>query len=364
MSGDDVSLVKTAVALSGGVDSAVAAARLQEAGRELVGLTAKLLPDDWPEARGCCDEAVAAELCRRLGIDHRIVDLSKEFQAAVIDYFVAGYGAGLTPNPCLPCNRVIKFGALMDAALAMGCEALATGHYARIEPHGGRVGVRRAADEGKDQSYMLIGLSQEQLSRAVLPLGESLKAEVVEEARRRKLPVLHRESQDVCFVGDDYREFVARFLTPEPGPMLDASGREVGTHRGLAYYTVGQRRGLGGGELERLYVIAKDPARNALIVGLREDLRRHEFEVEGVNWVSLEPPRVGDEVPCLVMVRYRGRLVRGVVTVAEDGRCVVRIEEHNQALAPGQGAAFYGRPSRSHDDGWLLGGGFIAAGWG
>ena len=172
-------------------------------------------------------------------------------------------------------------------------------------------------------------------------------------------------------MGDDYRDFVARFLTPEPGPMLDVAGREVGTHLGLAYYTVGQRRGLGGGpstgsgpvgELERLYVIAKDPARNALIVGPREELRRREFEVEGVNWVSLAPPRVGEEVPCLVMVRYRGRLIRGVVTVVEGDRCVVRIDEHDQAIAPGQGAAFYGRPSRSHDDGWLLGGGFIAAG--
>jgi tRNA-specific 2-thiouridylase len=346
---------RIAVALSGGVDSAVAAARLRDEGRELVGLTAKLLPEDWPEARGCCDETVAAEVCRRLGIEHHVVDLAEEFREAIVGYFVNGYGAGLTPNPCLPCNRLIKFGALLDAARALGCEAMGTGHYARTGRRGGRIGVRRGADEDKDQSYMLLGLSQEQLVGAAFPLGESRKAEVEEEARRRKLPALHRESQDICFVSGDYREFLARYLDAAPGPILDGDGREVGVHRGLAYYTVGQRRGLESGkEGRRTYVIAKEPGRNALIVGARAELCRREFEVEGVNWVSMEPPRVGEEVRCLVMVRYRGRLVAGAVKVEEGGRCVVRVVEHDQAVAPGQGAAFY------DEEGWLLGGGVIA----
>jgi tRNA-specific 2-thiouridylase len=347
-------MARIAVGLSGGVDSAVAAARLVEAGYEVVGLTAKLLPPDWPLPGGCCQEELAAALCQRLGLEHHLVELGQDFADVVIDYFVRGYAAGLTPNPCLPCNRLIKFGALLAAARRLGCEALATGHYALRARRGERWGIRRGRDRRKEQSYMLLGLSQDQLACALFPLGESHKAAVVAEAQRRGLPALLRESQDVCFVGEDYGAFLARFLDPQPGPIVDVSGQQLGTHRGLIYYTVGQRRGLRIGGGRRLYVLAKDPTRNALVVGPREMLCRQKFEVEQVNWVSLPPPAPGEEIRCQIMVRYRGELLPGSVTVLSPQRCQVRVGPHQQAIAPGQGAAFY------DDEGWLLGGGYIA----
>jgi tRNA-specific 2-thiouridylase len=348
---------RIAVALSGGIDSAVAAARLVNEGHEVVGLTARLLPPDWPYGSGCCNEELAAEICRRLGMEHHIVDFAEEFRKHIVDYFVSAYQNGLTPNPCLPCNRVIKFGLLLARAVELGCEALATGHYVIRQRRGDRWGVRRGADREKEQSYVLIGMTQEQLSGARFPLGQDLKANVVEEARKLGLPAVLRESQDVCFVDPDaeYGKLLEQWVCAEPGPIFDRAGRRLGTHRGLIYYTVGQRRGLGLGGGQRLYVIAKDPTRQALIVGRREELCREEFEVENVNWVSMEPPRIGEPMRCQVMVRYRGALLDGTVTRVRKTRCRVQVGRHDQAIAPGQGAAFY------DDEGWLLGGGYIAA---
>lgn len=341
--------------MSGGVDSAVAAARITEEGHEVIGLTARLLPAGWGAARGCCDVDVASETCRRLGIEHHVVDLSADFLRHVVEYFISAYASGLTPNPCIPCNRLVKFGSLLDAARSLGCEMLATGHYVRRQRRDGRWGLRRAADLSKDQSYMLVSLSQQQISRALFPLAELKKQQVVEEARRRALPILLRESQDLCFVSGDYREFLAEHIRVEPGAILDTEGRVLGQHRGLPFYTVGQRRGLRIGGGPKLYVLAHDTKRNALIVGTAEQLCRREFEVEDVNWVSIPPPQAGATLACRVMVRYRGRLIAGEVTASASGRCQVRTEPHTQAIAPGQAAAFYDK------DGWLLGGGRIAA---
>lgn len=347
-------MAKVAVAMSGGVDSAVAAARIVDEGHEAIGLTATLLPTGWGAARGCCDVDVAGETCRRLGIEHHVVDLSADFLRDVVEYFVAAYASGLTPNPCIPCNRLVKFGILLDAAASLGCETLATGHYVRRQRRDDGWGLRRAADVAKDQSYMLLGLSQQQIARALFPLAEVRKEQVVEEARRRGLPVLLRESQDLCFVSGDYRDFLAERIKFEPGPILDTEGRELGWHRGLPFYTVGQRRGLRLGGGPKLYVFAHDTARNALIVGTAEQLCRREFEAEDVNWVSISPPRPGTTLACRVMVRYRGRLIAGEVTAMAGRRCRVRTEPHAQAVAPGQYAAFY------DTDDWLLGGGQIA----
>ena len=345
-----------AVALSGGVDSAVAAARLRAEGAELVGVTARLLSGSEGARRGCCDEQRARELCALLGIEHYIVDLTEEFARQVVAAFVAGYASGLTPNPCLPCNQLVKFGLLAERVAALGCDALATGHYVVRTEREGRWSLRRAADRTKDQSYMLRGLSQEQIARARFPLGGSLKTEVAAEAARLRLPASARESQDACFVPDDLAGFMAQRLPLEPGPILDRAGRNLGTLRGLPLYTVGQRRGLNVGGAPRLYVLARDRARNALVVGEREALALRWFAVRAANWVSIAPPEPGKALDCLVMMRYRGAAIRAVVTVREGGRCEVELAPHDQAVAPGQGAAFY------DDEGWLLGGGEIEAG--
>lgn len=349
-------MARIAAALSGGVDSAVAAARLVEAGEEVVGLTARLVETTARTADPAGHEVPAAEVCRRLGIEHHVVDLRAQFRTHVLEYFIRSYAEGLTPNPCLACNRLVKFGALLEAALDLGCEALATGHYALRAPRATQWGIRRSADAGKDQSYMLALLTPRQVSRARFPLGESLKRDVLREAHERGLPVLVRDSQDLCFLParTDYGQYLAEVLPTHPGPILDSSGHRLGVHRGLIFYTVGQRRGLGLRGGRRLHVLAKDPEGNALVVGEREELCRLAFDVEAVNWVSIEPPRIGQTLDCLVMVRYRGGLIPGEVSLDEGGRCHVRVSPHDQAVAPGQGAVFY------DGAGWLLGGGSIA----
>ena len=382
-----------AVALSGGVDSAVAAALLCREGRRVIGLTGRLLPRHHPHwSRGCCDTDAAASLCRQLGIEHRIVDLSADFDEHVVRPFVSGYGSGLTPNPCIPCNRDVKFGPLLARALEMGCEKLATGHYAVVERRGERWGLRRGLDREKDQSYMLLALSQEQLARALLPLGAMHKPQVRALADEWSLSCTHRESQDVCFAGGDVAGFLTRRLGASLGPIVDTEGHCLGRHKGLHLYTVGQRRGLGiGGTTAGLYVLAKDPSTNALIVGTREQLCVTEFRVTDVNWVSMPPPpptvgqpsplppepshagrprhgegalpqagrpRHGEGAPpvsCLVELRYRGTPLEAAVTPLPDGDCAVRVCPHEQAVAPGQAAALY------DTEGWLLGGGTIAA---
>ena len=343
-----------AVALSGGADSAVAAARLHDDGADLIAVFARLVPNPTAAAHWQDAEQAAASVATALGIPFRAVDLSDAFARLVMDYFVSGYARGETPNPCLVCNPAIKFGALLETVRRWGCRTLATGHYAIRRRRGDRWAIRRARDLSKDQSYMLMRLTQDQLNAALFPLGDSLKTEVVHEAKSRGLPVVFRESQDVCFIHEPYGDFVSRFTQPRPGPILDIEGNVLGRHRGLIYYTVGQRRGLGISGGQRLYVVAKDPSRNALILGPREALMRRKFTVRQVNWVSIDPPAEGEELRCQVMVRYRGRLIDATVVPAGEEVVHVSVAPHDQAIAPGQGAAFY------DEDGWLLGGGFIA----
>jgi tRNA-specific 2-thiouridylase len=347
----DVARGPIAVALSGGVDSVVAAARLVSAGHTVIGLTARL------QTSPAADEALAcaAQACARLRIPHHVCDLTDGFAREVIQAFLDAYGAGLTPNPCLRCNPRVKFGLLLAAARAMGCRTLATGHYVISGERNGHPGLRRAVDASKDQSYMLMGLTQGHLAAAMFPLAASLKTDVLAEARRLALPHLERPSQDVCFIAGPVQDYLARFLQLEAGPIVDLSGRRLGTHRGLPLYTVGQRKGLGvGGADSRLHVVRKLPGENALVVGPRNALCRREFEVNAANWVSIAAPVEGERLRCQVMVRYRGRMIAGEVTVLGAGRCRVQVSPHEQAVAPGQGAAFY------DDDGWLLGGGTLS----
>lgn len=343
-----------AVALSGGVDSALAAALLRDSGCELIGVTARLYPPGTGGTRDCCDEQMARALCAQLGIEYYPLDLTRPFDAEVIQPFIGAYACGLTPNPCLLCNRHIKFAALWDAARRLGAACLATGHYVSTGFRLGRPGIAAAADPTKDQTYMLALTPAEALAHVRFPLASLRKSEVVAQARARDLPFSPRESQDICFVPVSLPEFLAARLPLEPGPVLDHHGRQLGTHRGLPLYTVGQRPRIPGLAGERLYVIARDVARNALIVGPRAALSRREFRAGMANWISIAPPAPDEPFECLVRVRYRAPLIPATVRVAPGaGAFTVSLGPHDQAIAPGQGAALYDAR------GWLLGGGLI-----
>jgi len=346
------------VAMSGGVDSSVAAALLKEEGLEVVGVTMKLLdlPDELAGDRGCCSlEAVrrAQAVCRRLGIPHYTLNFVAPFAQEVIAPFVAEYAQGRTPNPCLRCNTVLKWGELLRRARGVGCECLATGHYARLE-EGCRRRLRRGVDLAKDQSYVLYGLTQEMLAHTLLPLGGLTKAEVRARAADLGLPTADtEESQDICFIpGGDYREFLRDRIPFRPGPIVDEQGRVLGEHEGLPAYTVGQRKGLGIGGGKPLFVLAKDVSRNRLIVGPRAALARREILVEEVNWVSREEPSPGEVPAAEVELRYRGKPIPAQVRAEPGRRARLFLAEHDQAVTPGQAAVWY-------DGDLLLGGGII-----
>jgi tRNA-specific 2-thiouridylase len=349
---------RVAVAMSGGVDSAVAAMLLRDAGLDVVGVTMRLWHDPAAAAaeRSCCSPETV-RLARRsahaLGVPHLTLDVAETFRAGVVEDFIAGYRAGRTPNPCVTCNGSVRFRVLAEAAALVGARMLATGHYARIErAGGGRAVVARAADAGKDQSYMLAMLDERLRERIAFPLGGLDKAGVREAARAAGLPAADAvESQEVCFVGEGgYAPFLERAagMAPRPGPIEDAEGRRLGTHAGYWRYTVGQRRGVGVAGSEPLYVLATDPARNAVTVGPREAL--------ATGGISLRPARVHGELgaePLEVRVRYRGRPLRGRAS-AEGAGLRVDLIDPADGVAPGQTAALY-------RDGRLVAAGTIAS---
>lgn len=335
---------RVAVAMSGGVDSAVAALRLRDAGWDVVGVTMRLWHDPAAAAaeRSCCSPEtvrLARTAAHALGIPHLTLDVAERFRAGVVEDFIAGYRDGRTPNPCVACNGRVRFGVLADAAALLGARALATGHYARVvaEPGGAPV-IARAASAAKDQSYMLAMLDRRIRERLVLPLGDLDKPAVRELARAAGVPGAEAvESQEVCFVGaGGHVPFLERAgLESAEGPIEDRAGRRLGTHRGHWRYTVGQRRGIGIASPAPLYVLATDAARNAVVVGPREDL--------GVTGVPLEHLALHGELgdaPLEVRLRYRGRPARGRVRTGPGG---VRVELDDAAdgAAPGQAAALY-----------------------
>jgi len=352
---------RVAVAMSGGVDSAVAAALLVEQGYEVVGLTMNLwpawVPDPEDAFRGCCGVGAiddARAVARRIGIRHFVLNLREEFERAVIDYFCDEYAFGRTPNPCIACNKAIKFSLLMTKAKAMGLDWLATGHHARIrtDADGSRV-LLRGKDQAKDQSYVLYALRQDQLRRLMLPVGEYTKAEIRDHARRLGLSVADKpDSQEICFIPrGHYSELVAarRPQTARPGPILDLEGRQVGVHRGIAHFTVGQRRGLGIAVGHPLYVADIDPSRNALVVASEEDMLAVDVEAAQVNWIAGEAP----DQPLRVTARVRHAAEEiGATVWMENGRLRVRFDEPQRAAARGQAVALY-----SSDV--MLGGGVI-----
>ena len=336
------------VAMSGGVDSAVAAALLHEQGYEVVGVTLRLYTEADETAlrskRACCgveDVADARASAQRIGIPHYVLNMEREFQRDVIDVFVDEYAAGRTPNPCLACNQRVKFSTLLDRALAMGFDLLATGHYARIERSAGRYRLLAAADEHKDQSYVLYTLRQEALARTLFPLGELPKSETRRIAARLGLPVAGKpDSADICFVpGGDYRALLReRGVTMRPGAIVTADGAVVGQHRGVAAYTVGQRKGLGLPGPERRFVTAVDARANVVVVGCEDELGRDGLRASTASWVA-EPPQPGE--PLQVRVRYHASAVGTTVTAIDGDAFTLEFERPVRAVAPGQAAVLY-----------------------
>jgi len=330
---------RVAVAMSGGVDSAVA---LLRAGPDAIGVTLRLwLDPQGPDAeRACCSpEAVLAAraTCHRLGLPHVTLDLREEFRRAVVEPFVRGYAAGETPNPCIRCNGSFRFAELLAFAERAGAGRLATGHYARIVERDGRLLLARATDERKDQSYMLARLDPRFLDRLWFPLGEQGKDETRAEAGRAKLEVASRaESQEACFLaGGDYRDFLARHgLAAEDGPVVDEQGNELARHAGFWRFTPGQRKGIGVAAGEPLYALRSEPGTNAVVVGPRAALATDEVTVRGRLYVELERAEV--------KLRYRSPAVGASVT-STDGGFRLRLDRPAYGVAPGQAAVLYDR---------------------
>ncbi|HEU5228698.1 MAG TPA: tRNA 2-thiouridine(34) synthase MnmA [Ktedonobacteraceae bacterium] len=382
-------MARIVVAMSGGVDSSVAAALLKEQGHEVIGMMLRLwsepgmIEDDGVERvvqNKCCSlEAVddARRVARMLDIPFYLVNVEQEFKHRIVDSFYEDYVAGRTPNPCLTCNRHIRFTVLLNRALALEADYLATGHYVRVDDHPvtGKRRLRRAVDREKDQSYVLHVLNQHQLAHACFPLGGYTKSEVRAMAAQRGMSVATKaESQEICFVANnDYRGFIDRYAAaktaetpamvaaatqgssqaaparssslpliaiPKPGPIYDQQGSVIGRHRGLAYYTIGQRKGLGITSAEPLHVLKIDAANNALIVGPATALEQREFIVSTMHYVNGETPV--EPFKARVRVRYKAPEQPALVTPLEHGRVHVALESSQRAITPGQAAVFYG----------------------
>ena len=341
---------RVVVAMSGGVDSSVAAALLAEQGCDAVGLMMRL----WSETpsdnvsthnRCCTPDAVerAREVASKFDMPFYVVDAREAFRSKVVDFFVDGHKSGLTPNPCLECNRFIRWDFLLKKAIKLGATWLATGHYARVNQVGDEYQLLRAVDEHKDQSYALSVLGQAQLSHTLFPVGGYTKAQVRDLAFRFGLPVFNQsDSQDLCFLGDgDYRRFL-NDRVPEvmqSGPIVDTYRKPLGEHQGLQRYTIGQRKGIGIAASVPMYVVAMEIESNTLVVGPREALGGCYLEASGVNWVSGSPPQ--GAIRAAVKIRYRAHPSPAVITPVSNDRVEVDFDTPLRDITPGQAAVFY-----------------------
>jgi tRNA-uridine 2-sulfurtransferase len=339
---------RVVVAMSGGVDSSVAAALLVEQGFDVIGIMLRLWSEPGLEAFNRCCTPVAMSLARRvaayLDIPFYVYDVRETFRENIVQFFLEGYSAGITPNPCMMCNRHIRFGALLEYAQTLDADYLATGHYARVcNPSEGEVQLRRAIDRHKDQSYVLSVLNQQQLSHALFPIGEYTKPEIRVLAGRFGLPTASRpDSQDLCFLaGGDYRDFLNRHASEIllPGPIINTKGDVLGEHTGLAAYTIGQRKGLGIAAPQPLYVLDKITANNALVVGTHGELGRDELWTDNVNWLSGFPP--AEPFRAEIKIRYTAREAWGTVTPLPDGGAHVQFDSPLRDITPGQAAVFF-----------------------
>ncbi len=347
--------------MSGGVDSSVAAALLVEQGYDVIGMMMRLWSEEAVGGRvynRCCTPdqmADARRIADKLDIPFYVLDTKDVFRSTVVEYFLDQHRQGFTPNPCIECNRQIRFDWLQQNALALDAQYLATGHYAQVEQAAnGQFVLRKGLDERKDQSYVLSVMGQEQLSHALFPVGGYTKPEVREIAARFGLPTASKhDSQDLCFLGDgDYRRFLNDHV-PEimvSGPIVRTNGDVVGEHSGLANYTIGQRKGLGVHSLDPLYVIAVNPYRNALVVGTADELGGTHLTANRVNWVSGEVPAASFEAE--VKIRYKAQAVPAAVTPLGSDRMAVEFQQPMRDITPGQGAVVY-------DGDCCLGGGII-----
>lgn len=350
---------KVVVAMSGGVDSSVAAALLKEQGHDVTGMMLRLWSEPGKEdSNRCCTPdsmAQARRVAAKLDIPFYVIDAKEIFHKTVVNYFMDGYARAETPNPCLVCNRQIRWEFLFNHATALGADYMATGHYVRLGNQNGTVHLIKGVDPGKDQSYVLHVMSQEKLRRALFPVGEYPKSEIRAIAERLGLAVAKRpDSQDLCFLaGDDYRNFLQRngpqMLTP--GTIVNRQGQVLGEHTGLPNYTIGQRKGLGIASAQPLYVLGKDAAANTLIVGTADELGQEQLLAVNVNWPGGVVPQ--NPFRADVKIRYTAREAPAEVTPLENGtKARVRFDAPQRDITPGQAAVFY-------DGDQVLGGGVI-----
>ena len=352
--------MKILIAMSGGVDSSVAAKLLCDAGNECIGCTMKLFDNcdaGISRSRTCCsldDVEDARSVAFSLGMRYYVFNFKDDFREKIIKKFASAYLAGQTPNPCIDCNRYMKFDKLYERARLLGCDRIATGHYARIELDNGKYLLKKALDASKDQSYVLYMLTQEQLAHTVFPLGELTKSETRAIADASKLTNARKpDSQDICFVPDgDYAAAIERLSgkTAPPGNFIDADGNVLGTHRGITHYTIGQHRGLGLSLPERRYVCKIDAGSGTVTLGGSDELYSREVLVRDFNWISGEAP--SGSIRCSAKIRYRQPEQEAVAEPLSENEALIRFDAPQRAVTPGQSAVLY-------DGDTVLGGGVI-----
>lgn len=349
--------LKVVVAMSGGVDSSVAAALMKEAGHEVIGIMLRLWSEEGCKSNRCCTpESIedASLVADQLGIPFYVRDYKDHFKDIVVEYFIEAYQNIVTPNPCLVCNKQVRFGRLLDEALTLGADYLVTGHYVRTERTEHGILLKKGFDEGKDQSYVLYQLGQKQLEHCLFPLGEMQKSQVRNLAEKFELPVAKRpDSQDLCFIGDgDYRDFLQRHGTKSfpMGDIVDQDGKKLGRHNGLPYYTIGQRRGLGVSGPEPYYVTCLDVEKNRLILGTAQQRGRSDLFAKEMRYTLENPPTEPMEV--MAKVRYKAQDQPATLTPLPGGRAQVEFRNLLPDITPGQAVVLY-------QEDMVIGGGII-----